>query len=222
MSIVGDLLGAGQQRRAINDANRIQAESTDKANTLLDTIDQRNRADNLPALQAGNTARSQLMQLLGLGGDAGAANFGQFSGVPNVGDVQTEPGYQFGLNQGMKTLQQSAAARGGLYSGQAMKAANQFGNDYGTTKYNDAFSRILNGRNSAMQPLLSLAGAGQGAANTLAQSGMNYGNTAGNNLTSLGNSQAAGALAKGNQLTNLLNKWEGQAMSFGSKMYGGF
>jgi hypothetical protein len=47
--------------------------------------------------------------------------------------LTTEPGYQFGLNQGMNALQSSQAAKGGLYSGAALKAANQYAQDYAGT-----------------------------------------------------------------------------------------
>lgn len=40
------------------------------------------------------------------------------------------PGYQFGLDEGAKTVQASAAARGGLNSGATLKALTKFGNDY--------------------------------------------------------------------------------------------
>ena len=43
-----------------------------------------------------------------------------------------DPGYAFRLAEGQKALERSAAARGGLISGGALKAAERYGQDYGS------------------------------------------------------------------------------------------
>lgn len=58
------------------------------------------------------------------------------------------PGYQFGLDEGAKTVQASAAARGGLNSGATLKALTKFGNDYadqqGYTPYMNRLAALSN------------------------------------------------------------------------------
>jgi len=191
MSFIADLAGSLIGADATKDAAYQQAQSGRDANALQKYIYDQTRTDNAPALSARNSALTQLQAMLGNGG----MNI-------SAADVQAEPGYQFGLNQGNQNIQNSAAAKGGLYSGQAMKALTQYGNDYASTKYDAAFNR----KQAAINPLLSMAGLGQTAANTNASSGSNYANQAGNNITGAGNASAAATLAQSNIWGNLLNK----------------
>jgi hypothetical protein len=69
-----------------------------------------------------------------LGGSSALSPLG---GGPNGNSQQdafamfrNTPGYQFGLDEGAKAVQASAAARGGLNSGATLKALTKFGNDY--------------------------------------------------------------------------------------------
>ena len=66
----------------------------------------------------------------------GAFSFG-------AGDYQADPGYAFRLSEGQKALERSAAARGGLISGGALKAATKYGQDMGSQEYGNAFNRAL-------------------------------------------------------------------------------
>lgn len=63
--------------------------------------------------------------------------------APTIDDARNDPGYAFGLDQGSRLLQNSAAAKGMLRTGNTLKALNQFGNDYATTKYGDVYNRRL-------------------------------------------------------------------------------
>lgn len=59
------------------------------------------------------------------------------------------PGYQFGLDEGNKSVQASAAARGGLNSGATLKALTEFGNNYadqqGYTPYMNKLASLWGG-----------------------------------------------------------------------------
>lgn len=57
------------------------------------------------------------------------------------GDLTQDPGYQFNLAQGQQALDRAQAARGGYFSGNALKEAQQFGQGLADTTYNDAFQR---------------------------------------------------------------------------------
>jgi len=76
------------------------------------------------------------------------------------------PGYQFGLDEGAKTVQASAAARGGLNSGATLKALTKFGNDYADQQ----------GYSPYMNRLASLANMSQVSTNTTGQLGANVAN----------------------------------------------
>jgi hypothetical protein len=53
-------------------------------------------------------------------------------------EYQDSPWYTHGLDQGINAIERSAVGQGNLYSGATGKALNQFGQDYGMSKYNEA------------------------------------------------------------------------------------
>lgn len=56
-------------------------------------------------------------------------------------DLASEPGYQFGLDQGTQGINRGQAARGNFLSGAAMKELTRFNEDYAGTKFNEGFNR---------------------------------------------------------------------------------
>lgn len=109
----------------------------------------------------------------------------------NANDFSTtmDPGYGFRLAEGQKALDRQAAARGGLISGGALKAAVKYGQDMGSQEYQNAFNRMT-----------TLAGYGTNATNTLTNAAGNYGTNAGAGITSAGAANAAGAVGTANAL----------------------
>jgi hypothetical protein len=136
---------------------------------------------------------------------------------------QQDPGYAFRLKEGQKALERSAAARGGLISGGALKAAQQYGQEMGSQEYLNAFNRYQTERASRLQPLQSLTGMGQTTANTLGAAGQNYatgaGNIAGTMASNVGNIYAQQGVNQGNAL---LAGSQARASSYGdiAKLYG--
>lgn len=63
--------------------------------------------------------------------------------------MQVDPGYAFRLSEGQKALDRQAAARGGLISGSALKAATRYGQDMGSQEYQNAYNRGLTEYNAA-------------------------------------------------------------------------
>lgn len=211
-SIVGAVTGGawgaaqGNQADAAGRAAKKQQQSLDRATEIANEQFQQTRQDNMPALDARNASLDKMRLLLGIGGDKTAAGYGSLSGSIQPGDVQNEAGYQFGLNQGLTAQNNLLGARGMRNSGAAIKAATRYGNDYATTHYDNAFNRIVSDRNQQLNPLSVLAGAGQVGANTVAQAGQNYANTAGNNAIQSGNVGAAQSMGQANAWTNALNQ----------------
>lgn len=111
--------------------------------------------------------------------------------APTLADAQTDPGYQFGLDQGNRSLQASAAAKGNLLSGDQLKGLQSFGTDYATTKFNDLFNRDLSGYNAQVQANLGYGNLG----NQQAQTANSY--TLGAANVALGNKQADQSYALG-------------------------
>jgi hypothetical protein len=136
---------------------------------------------------------------------------GAFTGQVNLGQ---DPGYAFRLSEGQKALDRSAAARGGLISGGALKAAQRFGQDLGSQEYQNAYNRALTGYNADVarestgyNRLAALAGIGQTATNQVGAAGQNMASNVGNLMTSGAAANAAGTVGGINALTGGLGSY---------------
>lgn len=187
-NVLGSIYGA----TASKNAAQAQMDAAAQANQLAYGIYQQNRADQLPWMQAGAGALSQLT--------AGTQPGGQFTKNFTPADFAAgmDPGYAFRVAEGNKALNASAAARGGLISGNALKAAQDYGQAAGSQEYQNAFNRYQVNRSNILNPLQSLAGIGQSATNTAANLGSNYASSAGANITGAGNASAAGTVGAAN------------------------
>jgi hypothetical protein len=115
----------------------------------------------------------------------------------NSGDILgNDPGYAFRLSEGQKALERQAAARGGLISGGALKAATKYGQDMGSQEYQNAFNRYS-----------TLAGYGQNASNTLTNAAGNAGTNIGSGMTSAAAANAAGQVGTANALASGLGQY---------------
>lgn len=59
------------------------------------------------------------------------------------GDLTKDSGYQFRLQEGEKAIGRQQAAKGGYFSGAALKAAQDYGQGLADTTYNEAYNRWL-------------------------------------------------------------------------------
>jgi hypothetical protein len=205
---VGAAVGLYSALSSGNSADN-QVDATNQATELQKSQYDQARSDNMPALGARNDALTRLEELLGVGGDKAAPGFGTAAGSISPGDVTKDAGYQFGLDQGTRSLDSTLNARGMRDSGAALKAATRFGTDYATTKYDDAFNRQLQDRQQQLNPFLSLAGAGQVGTSQIGAAGQNYANQAGANAIAAGDARATGNLAQTSIYGNTANQLAG-------------
>jgi hypothetical protein len=155
------------------------------------------------------------------GGDANDPMFGKYATAeytPEMFAKGQDPGYQFRLSEGMKGLERSAAARGGLLSGGTLKGIQRYGQDMASQEYQNAFNRYQAERTGTLNPFQSMAGQGQSTANTLGTLGANYANQAGEAYQGAANARASGyvgqANAIGGTIGNLSNQYyQNQLMS---------
>lgn len=77
----------------------------------------------------------------GFGGDA-VKRWNSLLSDPS--SITSNPGYAFRLKQGQDTLENSAAARGGLLSGNALRGITEYGQDYASNEYDKALARNQN------------------------------------------------------------------------------
>lgn len=142
-------------------------------------------------------------------GTPAKSDYGKYARDFSMSDFEADPGYGFRMSEGMKALERSAAARGGLLSGSTLKGIQRFGQDLASTEYTNAFNRYQINRNNQLNPLLSIMGAGQNATNTLT----NAAGAAGANeiaaITNAGNARASGYVGVGNAISQGLGSIAG-------------
>jgi hypothetical protein len=194
LALGGALIGA----RASKKGAASQAAAARDATAAQERMYDQTRADQAPMRQLGYGAVNELQKLL---------QSGELTKAFTPGDITNETGYQFGLQQGQRGLDSSAAARGMGLSGAALKAASRFNSDYATTRYNDAFNRFQTERQNRFNPLLQLSGAGAIANQQVQNAGQNYANAAGSNLIGAANAQAASGQQRANIYGNALNQF---------------
>jgi len=155
-------------------------------------------------------------------------------------DFQQDPGYAFRLKEGMNAMNATAAARGGLISGNALRAGQQYGQEMGSQEYQNAFNRyqanrafqageygnafnrFQTERNNTLSPLQTMTGQGQAAAAGQAANIGNFGSAQAANITGGANALAAGQIGSANAysagLTGVGNAAQTAAMM---SLYGG-
>ena len=139
---------------------------------------------------------------MGLSAGAGGKYAKDFS----MADFQQDPGYAFRMSEGLKALDRTAASRGGLLSGGALRGATRFGQDMASQEYTNAFNRYQTNRANQLNPLQSLMGAGQTAAGQVGAAGQNYANQAGDAYMGAGNARASGYVGSANAWSNALGQ----------------
>jgi hypothetical protein len=120
---------------------------------------------------------------------------------------QADPGYAFRLKEGQQALERSAAARGGLISGSALKAATRYGQEMGSQEYTNAFNRYQAEREARLRPLQSLTGMGQTTSQQLSNTGQQMASNISNNMGSAVAARASGYVGTANALTGGLNTY---------------
>ena len=182
------------QREALN----AQLGQTAEALAFQKQMYEQTRADFAPYRESGTANLNQLNTLLGIGGNTGAADYGRFKTAdftPEMFKAGMDPGYAFRLSEGLKAVDRQAAARGGLISGNALKASQAYGQDMASQEYGNAFNRYQTIRGNTLSPFQSGAAAGQSAAAMQGASNAAFGNAGANAMAA--NNAAYGAFGQG-------------------------
>jgi len=146
--------------------------------------------------------------------------FGKYTRDFGVQDFEQDPGYAFRMSEGLKALDRQAAARGGLISGGALKASQRYGQDLASQEYMNAFNRYQTNRANQLQPLESLMGRSQTAAQLLGTAGQNYASGAGQALQNVGMAKGSAYVGGANTLLNAIGQYQ-RAGGFNSLAPGG-
>lgn len=164
VGMIGSLWGAEKEAEAQRDAAKMRSETARQNAGDIWGQYQQSRGDLMPWQQAGTQALQglsggqfgpssqydpyqQYQQSQGLGQ---FQNFGidpmtayQQQAQPFQFDPSTDPGYQFRLQQGVDALEGSAAASGGLFSGQTGKDITGYAQNLASQEYQNAFNRDM-------------------------------------------------------------------------------
>lgn len=197
-ALVGGLIASSGARSAAS----TQADAATRAGEVQKQQFEQQMALQEPYRQAGLTGQNRLMDLLGLGTDKTAADYGKYAKDFSMADYQADPGYAFRLSEGMKQLSSGARARGGAVSGRTMMGAQDYAQGLASQEYGNAFQRYQTNRANQLQPLGSLMSSGQAAASNQAGAAGQYGSNAGNAMMAAGQAIGAGQLGAANTLAS--------------------
>jgi len=218
-AVIGSLASSrasSAQSQAAGEATQAQRDIANQQVALQREQYLKNLELNAPFREAGLTAQNKLLGYLGLGeGD------GRYARDFSMADYQADPGYAFRLSEGTKALDRTAAARGGLLSGAALKGAQRFGQDLASQEYQNAFNRYQVNRSNQLNPLQSLLGVGQTAVGQDISGGNTYASNVGNALGAFGAGQASNIIGAGNArasgyagMANQFSSGVGQGLNF--------
>lgn len=174
---------AGAEKNAANTSIGEQAREYDQA-----------RLDNSTARNAGNSALNQISQLYGLDTTDANGNVVKGTGKADFSSFTTSPDYQFNLNAGQDAINRSAAAKGGLLSGAAVKAGQTFGAGLASNQFDDYVNHLE-----------GVAGQGQVATNATTAAGTNMANNNSAAITNAGNARASAYMDTGQTVGNTAN-----------------
>ena len=200
------VIGGAVASRGASKAARAQQQAADQAAQVQREIFEKQTELQEPFRQAGITSQNELLRMLGLGGEPGTPGYGTIGAPFTVEQMQMDPGYAFRMEEGLKALERSAAARTGVLSGPMAKGAIRYGQEFGSQEYGNAFNRALALQGARLNALASLYGAGQIAAQQVGQQAGQYGTNVGNLLVGAGQARASGYLGQANALSQALGQ----------------
>jgi hypothetical protein len=247
---VGAIGGAVISGQASKSAADTQAQAAEDAAHLQNDQWNQTQANLKPYMQLGSSSISPLLQAMGYNVTQNSDGTYSYNGTnssnplqqqfsygaftaPTAAQAQATPGYQFTLNQGLKSVQNSAAARGLGTSGAALKGASTYATGLADSTYNDVYNRALNtynanyntaqgtfqtNYNSAANNVNRLTGvvnSGQNAAATNGSLGAAAASSIGNTLMSGANAQASGTVGAANALSSALSSAGNSALTYG-------
>lgn len=197
--IVGTITGSAKKAR------RAQTRAAEDANNDLGAARDKILARLQPYMDFGTEGRDELAMRLGLQGDETNPLYSSLLKTFTGEDLENTPGYQFGLEQGSRALNNSAGARGNLLSGAALKAAERFGQDYAGQQFQAAYDRNSADKTRIANFLGNVATIGQNATNSANDTQYNASVQYGANTMGAGNALAAQHIAQGQGWSNILN-----------------
>lgn len=207
----GAVIGGVLTSQASKSAAQTQANAADRATAAQQEALAQQMELQKPFTEAGTTAVNQLSAMTQPGGAATKEfSYGPFN-------YQADPGYAFRMKEGLNAMNATAAARGGLISGNALKAGQVYGQEMGSQEYGNAFNRYLQNyanaqntfqlnRNNLLDPLKFLTNIGQAGASNQAANVGSFGSSQAANTIGAANATAAGQVGSANAISNAIGQ----------------
>jgi hypothetical protein len=164
---IGPAITAGSalygQRQANNATDAATRASNAEQARQFDLV----RSDTAPQRALGAAAIGRLAAVNGYTSDTGTPDMSQFF---------TSPDYQFNLTEGQNAIDRSAAARGGLLSGAAVKEGTRYASGMASREYGAFVDRLMQQAGLGSTGIGASAAAGANAANNISAATLNAGN----------------------------------------------
>lgn len=186
-SLFSGITGGKGAKKAAN----IAAQSAAQDRALAQQIYNKNYSLAAPTLERGQAAGAQINALLGLGGNAGAAN-------DALAAYKSSTGYQTRLNEGYDAINSGYAARGALESGAAQKALLKYGQAQASNEFSNYLGQLSNQQGAGLNALGSVTGSGIAYVNQATAANQGAAGAA-------ANAALYGAQAQGNALSGVAN-----------------
>lgn len=184
------LLGAGASIIGGNnaaDAQKTASQNATNAQMQMFNVTQQNLQ---PYNQIGQSALAKENALAG-----------NFNYKPTMAETAQTPGYQFNKNQGLKAVQNAAAARGLGTSGAALKGAASYATGLADSTYQNQFNNALQSYQTNLGGYQALANRGENAAAGVGNAAQATGASIGSNIIGSGNAQAASYMNAANAIS---------------------
>jgi hypothetical protein len=193
-NIVGGILQGNAAKSAANTQAAADQYAADLQNQQFQTIN----AQNEPWRQAGKNALSALTA-----GTANPADPNSLLHTFTTKDLTAglAPNYDFLLKQGQDAINNSATVNSGLVGGNALKALQDYTQNTAQNAYQQAFNNYTANQSNIFNRLASIAGLGQTANQTVANSGATLAGNEGSALIAGGAANAAGQVGMANALS---------------------
>ena len=163
ISGIGANSAAQAQAKAAQQAQQLIQTNANQALGLQKTALSSEQSNLQPYVNAGQTALSNLSGM-------------QPFSAPSAAEAAATPGYQFQLTQGLKALQNSAAARGGLLSSGTAQAINNYAQGTAASNYGNTYNRALQTYQTNFGNQMGIAGLGANTGTNLSSLQQNNAN----------------------------------------------
>ncbi len=180
ISAVGSVAAGAMSADSSRKAAHQQQDAANAANA-------QQRADQAPWMQAGGDAVTRLA--------AGLQPGGEFTNKFTMADATNSEAMKEAQRGGAESIQNSAAAKGGLIGSNVMSDLTKFGQANAAQYQNQAFNQWNTEQNRQLGAVQSLAGLGQTSAQNVADSSANL-------TLASGNAGAAGTVGASNAMSS--------------------